>query len=627
MTHSAIAISQFRKETDNTPRLDKLAWADFITKMGTFPVRTKKMGCPAFSGAIYPDGLKRCKDNVQKLNLFVLDFDAGNPDDIYAELDELGWEAVVASSYSYSPEKPTFRVVLRPSRPVLPSEWPELFRALTVIFPDMIDVTCKDPSHIYFWPCKASANAPIYFKHLEGDLVEVDELMEIDGKEQALTKPRSVKAKPAGSTDDKLNSRQIAEHIYNKEFAKGIWFYRQAFRIYADGYWKRLPREQEPQIAQMMLDAFNDATINQVMDAMKTLEVLAAHNPPVQDHPVLRICVNNGVLDPLTGGLADHDADDRLLFKLDIDWDPEAQAERFMQFLAEIWGQEDDYDDRVRFLQQWLGYLLLPSCKYEKFLWLEGRGANGKSVLLKIMAALVGDENVSYALLERLNKSATRAELDGKLLNISSEMSATATMADGFLKQITSGEAIEADRKYRDSVSFKPIVKLVASTNTLPRLLDRSDGFGRRAVILSFNQQFEGKAKDVDLADKIIRAELAGILAWAVAGLQELQAQQEFTIPASSIAAVKSYRTESDAVAMFSAEHLSMSSKGTPVGDLYKAFKLSCSNNGFTPCNKGEFGRRLTALGIGKRESNGKVYRLVALNPEFARVVSTLDDI
>ena len=264
----------------------------------------------------------------------------------------------------------------------------------------------------------------------------------------------------------------------------------------------------------------------------------------------------------------------------------------------------------------------MPSCKHEKFLWLEGLGGNGKSVLLKIMAAYVGEENTNYAQLERLDRSAVRAELEGKKLNISGEMTANTTLSDGYLKQLTSGEPIEADRKYKASVTFIPTVKLVASTNKLPRLLDTSDGFGRRAVILSFTRQFDEASKDIDLADSIIANELEGVLAWGVEGLRKLEQQRGFTIPPSSKVIVKTYMVESDAVALFNHEALVPSTTGTPVKELFEAFCNWCEKSKFQACNIAQFGTRLRRVGVDKRESNGVTYRLARLKASGYRQVS-----
>ena len=65
----------------------------------------------------------------------------------------------------------------------------------------------------------------------------------------------------------------------------------------------------------------------------------------------------------------------------------------------------------------------------------------------------------------RYDRYLCKRELEGKLVNISSEMSAEATVADGYFKAIVSGDIVEAERKYKPSYSFRPFVRLIGATN------------------------------------------------------------------------------------------------------------------------------------------------------------------
>jgi len=274
-------------------------------------------------------------------------------------------------------------------------------------------------------------------------------------------------------------------------------------------------------------------------------------------------------------------------------------------------------------LQEFMGYLLLPSNKFERFLWLTGSGANGKSVLLDVMANLVGRENTTWAHLDRLNKTAVRASLEGVMLNISTEMNADGTMADGYLKSITSGEPVDAEPKYKDPYSFIPTVKLVAATNHLPRLKDTSGGFARRAVILSCNKVFAQEVRDANLG-KTLAGELDGILVWAVGGLKRLLARNYFVSPPSSDSTVQTYRTEADSVALFNYECLDPCEKGTASGELYAAYREFCTTNGFQPTNVAVFGRRLTEVNVGTlRKSGGKPIRSAKIRVLVADAGST----
>jgi putative DNA primase/helicase len=421
--------------------------------------------------------------------------------------------------------------------------------------------------------------------------------------------------KGSNGSSEELKIREVTDAVH-AAYEGRLWYHCENFRLYESGYWRKT--DQRTEIVKPILEDFPWLTAAGSNEVVETLKILCsspdASNGQDQmqiDQELMRrlICMRNGTLDPITGQLLPHAREYRRLCTLDMDWNPTAQAPRFLQFLDEIWGMESDFTDRVNFLQEFMGYMLLPSNKFERFLWLTGSGANGKSVLLELMANMVGRENTTWVHLDRLNKTAVRASLEGVMLNISTEMNADGTMADGYLKSITSGEPIDAEPKYKAPYSFIPTVKLVAATNHLPRLKDTSGGFARRAVILSCNKVFTKEERDADLGKKLA-SELDGILVWAVDGLKRLLARNHFAPPPSSDATVQTYRTEADSVAMFNHECLDPCSVGTTSGELYAAYRDFCTTNGFQPTNVAIFGRRLTEVNVGTlRKSGGKPIR------------------
>jgi putative DNA primase/helicase len=204
--------------------------------------------------------------------------------------------------------------------------------------------------------------------------------------------------------------------------------------------------------------------------------------------------------------------------------------------------------------------------------------------------------------------------LEGKLLNISSEMSANATVSDSYLKQITGGDPIDAERKFKAPHKFKPYVRLIASTNNLPRLLDTSEGFARRAVILRFNRIFSESEKDPALVGRLL-SELPGIAVWAIEGLKNLRRTGKLAIPSSSDVELARYRTDSDPVALFAEECLRKSeSRGPTPSELFEIFNTWSQQARFSSMNKVTFGRRLAGLGFGKSRSAGQDYWNVAVD-------------
>lgn len=411
---------------------------------------------------------------------------------------------------------------------------------------------------------------------------------------------------------DALISR-MPDDVHNfvlQQFNGCLVYMGEAFFGYLAGYWRRLENAADVRNP-IALFYGKDAKMSSIDSLFNLLQAFFAVSQAVFEPDKRMICMRNGTLNTDSYILENHSPDHGLVNKLDIDWHEDATCPRWLQFLDEVFVQDADKDQKISFLQQWFGYCLTPDVSQHKFVWMVGVGGNGKSVLLSILQQLVGPANVGHAQMERFDIGSVRAELEGKLLNISSEMSATATISDGYLKAITGGDSIEAERKYKQPHTFKPYVRLIAATNNLPRLLDNSDGFARRVVILTFNRKFNEQEKDPALEQTLLN-ELQGITAWAIEGLKRLRATGKLELPASSATELARYRTDSDPVALFAEECLVPSKSGgrTPAYT-YDQYHEWSKRSGFQTLNKINFGKRLAALGFKKKRSGGLDYWMV----------------
>lgn len=406
---------------------------------------------------------------------------------------------------------------------------------------------------------------------------------------------------------------QPVTEFHNACFSGGLIYTNEGFLGYEHGYWRRLDDRAEVRhrIAMHMGKSVTKPEhIGNLFELLK--DYLAVRETDFVPNKNL-ICLRNGTLDTSTYQLLQHSADHGLANMSDIEWNSKATCHRWLQFLEEIFAHDSDKAQKIVFLQEWFGYCLIPDVSQHKFVWMIGSGGNGKSVLLGILTTLVGAQNVGHAHLERLDKGHVRAELEGKLVNISSEMSAEATIADGYLKAIVAGDMLEAERKFKPPFSFKPYVRLIGATNHLPRLLDLSEGFFRRAIVLTFNRQFVGAEIDPGLEEKL-RGELPGILTWAMRGLQQLRARGSFDVPQSSITELAKYRQDSDAVALFAeACMVSVTEGGMRSASIYAGYTEWCTRNGFSRKNVTGFGKRLAELGfVSYRSATGNCWRVMA---------------
>ena len=196
-------------------------------------------------------------------------------------------------------------------------------------------------------------------------------------------------------------------------------------------------------------------------------------------------------------------------------------------------------------------------------------------------------------------------------------------MDDGILKQIVSGDTIEAERKYEDPFTFVPYTRIMLATNHLPKLHDVTHAFFRRLVMLKFNRNFTADEMDLELSSKL-KAELSGIFAMAVSGLRSLQSRGRFIVPTSSEQASEQYREDSDTIKMFADDALlpDDTNKGVRPASLYDLYRKYCNTFGFKAGNNIVLGKRLKQLGFTKKRSNGKDYWCVMMTDACTEILA-----
>jgi putative DNA primase/helicase len=148
-------------------------------------------------------------------------------------------------------------------------------------------------------------------------------------------------------------------------------------------------------------------------------------------------------------------------------------------------------------IEEWLGWVLLPSTAFQKALILLGVGSNGKSVFLNLLEHYVGSQNISKVPLQELDGNRfKRYLLFGVLVNLFGDLDATDLQSSSYFKTIVSGDQIDAERKFCDAFSFRSFCRLVYSTNDFPKSPDKGFSFYRRLVMVTFPNQFLGKDAD-----------------------------------------------------------------------------------------------------------------------------------
>lgn len=356
------------------------------------------------------------------------------------------------------------------------------------------------------------------------------------------------------------------------------------------------------------------ATRSESANAIRNLVALARTMPGVAvEHTELDadpwlLNVHNGTVDLRTCELLPPDPA-RLVTKLaGCAYDPMAQAPRFLAFLERILP-----DPQVRaYLQRWAGYCLTGDVTEQALgLWW-GAGRNGKSTLLDILGAVLGDYAVTIGrdlLVQQRHESHDTKFVDLFRARLAwcVETEEGHTLDAARVKALTGGDPIRARRMRENYWRFAPTHKLVLATNHRPRANAEDFALWRRVHLVPFTEVIPDEEVDPNLAGTIIAEELEGVLAWAVAGCG-IWARERLRPPEAVTAATDEYREQADTVARFFGEAGVTIRAGArcPSPDLQAAHEEWCNDNGENP--RGHWQKvtaRLKELGAEPRKTNG----------------------
>jgi len=177
------------------------------------------------------------------------------------------------------------------------------------------------------------------------------------------------------------------------------------------------------------------------------------------------------------------------------------------------------------------------------------------------------------------------------------------------VKAVTGGDPVTARFLYTEFFTYVPTYKIWLSMNALPAVAGVDDGIWRRLRLIPFRVSFKGR-EDRTL-EATLRAEVPGILAWAVDGCLQWQAMGDLGAPSAVLDATEAYRTESDVIGRFLEDRTHEDADprhGVRASDLYSAYSRWCLVMGEKAETATTFGRRLVDLGFEKKRAGAGMF-------------------
>lgn len=324
-------------------------------------------------------------------------------------------------------------------------------------------------------------------------------------------------------------------------------------------------------------------------------------------NPFLFLC-RSGVINLQTLTLDNLKPSDYLYKISPVKFDPSAECPQWLQFLKDTFLNDEGL---IHFLHKWCGYTMTGDTGEEKFLILEGPGANGKSTLLETMAGVLGQYAVPvpFATFKEAQwdqggnaHQADIVNLIGARFVRSIEIKERAKLNIERIKSLTGNDEISGRPPHaRDYIRFYPVCKLWLAVNHLPKIYDTTHSCWRRILRIPFSYKVPEDKIIKNYSKKLLREEAPGILNWMLEGCQLWQKEGLNPIPSKVQNATNEYQNDSSPVRKFVLERCKTGKSENEVIDtFYLAFTAwwKEEKGDSTPISKIRVGKELRQMDI-----------------------------
>ena len=312
-------------------------------------------------------------------------------------------------------------------------------------------------------------------------------------------------------------------------------------------------------------------------ESLKLAAPLLRLEPPFLDaHPTL-LNVENGTLDLATGELQPHRQEDFLTRLAPVEYQPEAQAPRWRDFIDQV---SCGNERLARYLQTALGYSITGLVREQCLFFAHGQGQNGKSTLLDVLRTTLGSDYITKAAPNLLISSpqdrphpSEIADLRGARLVICQETALGKAFDLQKLKELTGEQSLKAREMYGSWFEFDVTFKIWMAANHLPSVHDSGLAFWRRFHLVPFTATIENPIRDFG---NQLREERTGILTWLVEGSRRYLAEG-LEVPDEVTKAVEGFRSDCDSLGQFLDEACEQDETAeVRARDLWEAYESFC---------------------------------------------------
>lgn len=307
------------------------------------------------------------------------------------------------------------------------------------------------------------------------------------------------------------------------------------------------PEKRKQAVHRFCGGTFATIVVNKLMqwEAVRSIDVT-----DFDSNNLLFYC-KNGVLDLKNCIIREAQAEDYLLCRSNATWSG-GECPGWKRFLEEVFAENDNPAEMIRFIQELFGYSLTGSVDAQKIFIHYGDGCNGKSKVLDCLHKICG----TYA--TKMNctsiaksKNAIAKELDrigaqteGKRVVILDDLDTKSQWNEGLVKNLT-GDTIVARKLYEEVREIPNRAKFHIGCNEIPSVEGESEGIIRRICVVPYPRKFPALASKEAELKQMVEREMSAIISWAIEGLKRvIENKGNLRYPEEVEYEVKTYRNE-----------------------------------------------------------------------------------
>lgn len=304
--------------------------------------------------------------------------------------------------------------------------------------------------------------------------------------------------------------------------------------------------------------------------------------------------LNGNKINLITGEVTKRTKED--LFDIECPVELTESTEHAEKFFKEIM----PIDEEREYLRSILGYMLTGNMDARCFFIFYGTGANGKSVVMKLMDAMM--KKLYHQTSKGIFMKGSQEKVDGPspdkiaLIGVRCGFYSEGETADeidineSFLKMVSGKDKINARALFKAPLTFYPVCKLALASNYKPDL-QGDDSIRDRIRYIFFESRFTDKPdknkknefkRDDEFVDLLLTKYLSEVFTWIVKGSQNYYKTKTITPPKSFLDRTNLFFEQQDSITSFINNKLVITENEKDYlrrGELFEIYKTYCNNN------------------------------------------------